>query len=563
MGKKKTLVAVFVVAAAIGAQGASEVTVSKPYMRWLWGGFGWQHCEATLASHMSDEFRDERAVKSFLEIRPTFARVYTGFAGQSKDSLDSFADYYDRTFRKVGTTLYVVPCCMPVQPDPATRDVDEFAEGVAKSLDYLVNVRACTKIRYFCLCNEMTAGTHYAWFDYAKKLDLFKRYNQALSDAFRRHGLDIGLVATDRSTSRPDPKDDATRCTEWALKEMEDLAEATCTHLYVYGRKADDLGLWGEYNAYFTNLVQASLKKHKRYFLGEFGFAPKGGTTGTMVDDLSVNMRAPELANESVLCMCEIALSTLNAGAYGCLAWSFCDYPDPMIAEDGDTSAEHVKYAATRCVYRPDLKYNKWGSFRWGDTEGDYRAYPAYYALGWLAKLFRKGATVLPVRTDDARLRVGAVMNRDRSVSFAVVNRADRPTEVRIACEAAIEKPLRTYVYEAERPPFNEFNDLQPSAGLVTAKDNAFTVTVPAKSVVFYTTDYVDRTPPSVEGVAIKDGVLVWRDVADGDHAYYRVFCNGRQIASTVATSCRVKDEKAAYSVVSVDRWGNVGSDML
>ena len=108
-------------------------------------------------------------------------------------------------------------------------------------------------------------------------------------------------------------------------------------------------------------------------------------------------------------CMCEIALATLNAGAYGCLAWSFCDYPDPMIAEDGDTSAEHVKYAATRCVYRPDLKYNKWGSYRWGDTEGDYR-----------------------------------------------------------------------------------------------------------------------------------------------------VFCNGRQIASTVATSCRVADEKAAYSVVSVDRWGNV-----
>ena len=45
---------------------------------------------------------------------------------------------------------------------------------------------------------------------------------------------------------------------------------------------------------------------------------------------------------------------------------------------------------------------------------------------------------------------------------------------------------------------------------------------------------------------------------ADGDHAYYRVFRNGRQIASTVATSCRVTDEKAAYSVVSVDRWGNV-----
>ncbi len=32
-------------------------------------------------------------------------------------------------------------------------------------------------------------------------------------------------------------------------------------------------------------------------------------------------------------------------------------------------------------------------------------------------------------------------------------------------------------------------------------------------------------------------------------------------LASTVATSCRVTDEKAAYSVVSVDRWGNVGRE--
>ena len=558
-GMKKTLFGMMAIVVAIGAQGASEISVTKPYVRWLWGGFGWQHCEATLASHMSDEFRDERAVKSFLELRPTFARVYTGFAGQSKEALDSFADYYDRTFRKVGTTLYVVPSCMPVQPDPATRDVDEFAEGVAKSLDYLVHVRNCSKIRYFCLCNEMTAGTHYAWFDYAKKLDLFKRYYQALSTAFRRHGLDIGLVATDRSTSRPDPKDDANKCTAWALANMEDQIETTCTHLYVYNRKVDDLGLWGEYNTYFTNLVQMSIQKHKRYFLGEFGFAPKKGTVGTMLDDLSVNMRAPELANEAVLCMCEISLACVNAGAYGSLMWSFCDYPDPLIAEDGDTPEEHVKYQATRCVYRPDLKYNKWGVFRWGDTEGDYRAYPGYYALGWMAKLFRKGATVLPVKTDDAALRVGAVMNRDRSVSFAVINRAAEPKEIRLRSEAAIAKPLRTYVYEVERPPFNDFNDLQPCAGLVTAQDNAFAATVPAKSIVFFTTDYVDRTPSPVEGVAVRDGVLSWKAVADADHAYYRVFRDGRQIASTVATSYRVKDAGAAYAVVSVDRWGNEG----
>ena len=537
---------------------AGEISVTKPYVRWLFGGFGWQHCEATLAPFMSDEFRDQRAVKSFMETRPSFARVYTGFANEPKEQMDSFADYYDLTFRKIGTTLYVVPCCLPAQPDPATRDVADYAESVARSLDYLVNVRKCTKMRYYCLCNEMTVGTHYAWFDYGKKLDLFKSYTQALSDAFRRHGLDIGLVATDRSTSEPRIGDQATVCTTWALDSMEDLVEMTCTHLYVYGRKVNDLGLWNEYNAYFTNFVSQSIAKHKRYFLGEYGFSTKRGKFGTMVDDLGTDLRDPEAAEEAVLCRCEIALASMNAGAYGALAWSYCDYPDPVIAEDGDTPAEHARYKATRCVYRPDLKYNKWGVFRWGDTEGDYRAYPGYYALGYLVKLFRKDATVLPAKSDDPLLRVGAVMNRDHSVTFAVINRGNAPTSVHLASEAEIAQPLRTYVYEAERPPLNDFNDLQPSAGLVAATNNAFTATVPAKSITFFTTDYTEREPLPVEGVAVKDDVLTWKPVADPEHAYYRVFRDGKQIASTVATALKVSGA-ATFSVVSVDRWGNVG----
>lgn len=45
----------------------------------------------------------------------------------------------------------------------------------------------------------------------------------------------------------------------------------------------------------------------------------------------------------------------------------------------------------------------------------------------------------------------------------------------------------------------------------------------------------------------------------DPDHCYYRVYANGRQIASTVATERPVGDADATYVVVSVDRWGNAG----
>ena len=77
--------------------------------------------------------------------------------------------------------------------------------------------------------------------------------------------------------------------------------------------------------------------------------------------------------------------------------------------------------------------------------------------------------------------------------------------------------------------------------------------------MAFFTTDYTDRTPPSVTGVKLGgDGALVWNTSADSDHVYYRVYRDGEQIASTVATRLDVKGAKGVYTVRSVDRWGNV-----
>ena len=66
------------------ALGASEITIEKPYFRWLWGGFGFQNSEANLTALMPDDFLNERVLKTFAELSPTFARVYTGFADQNR-----------------------------------------------------------------------------------------------------------------------------------------------------------------------------------------------------------------------------------------------------------------------------------------------------------------------------------------------------------------------------------------------------------------------------------------------------------------------------------------------
>ena len=175
----------------------------------------------------------------------------------------------------------------------------------------------------------------------------------------------------------------------------------------------------------------------------------------------------------------------------------------------------------------------------------------------------------MPCTFADPMLRGGAVINPDRSVSIALVNRGPSKTvsvdcsswKTRIDGTPAFHQPLRRYVYEVGRVPYNAFNDLQPPAGMVTAKDGAFSVALPAKSITFLTTDYENHMPTAITDIRIADGLLAWEPSEESEHRYYRVFKDGKQIASTVAASLPVAGAKPAdasrFSVKSVDKWGN------
>ena len=550
---RKTLM-VMTLALTASMAGAATLNVSKPYFRWLFGGFGFQHSEASLTALMTDEFRDQRVLKSFAEIGPTFGRVYIGFANISREQMDRFADYYDQTFRKAGTTLYAVPCC--IESFPEKLDPNEYAEKVATNLEYLIKVRKCTKIRYYCLTNEQVAGGKWDYFRTNNQMDCYVKLNEALFFAFRRHGLDIRILATDIAvTTKPE---EAIPSLEWASEHLNDYLGAYCSHWYVYGRKTEDLGLWKEYQPYFSNLVQVALGRHKRYILGEWGFHPRWGKRGVMVDDVKPYWRSPENAGETVLAKMEVGLAAMNQGAYACVDWSFVDYPDPWPFEDGDTPEEHAKYESAKCVWTPDLKYNKCGIFAWGTTDRDYSSCEEYYAMGHLARLFRRGATVLPCASDDDMIRAGAVINPDQSVSIALINRGPA-RELTVTSAAALAKPLRRYVYDSANVPFSAFNDLQPMSGTVAAKDGRLTVVLPAKSMTFLTTDYEETTPAPIEGVCVSDGAVRWTASGDPDHRYYRVYRDGKQIASTVAMSLNVADTNGTFAVRSVNRWLNEG----
>ena len=115
ISKRYVLLAVLTACVSLSASGAIDAAIrlEKPAMRWLWGGFGFHNSEATMTPMMTEEFRDQRVLKSFREISPTFSRLFAGYADWTKEAMDRFADYYDATFRRAGTTLYLVPGRMP------------------------------------------------------------------------------------------------------------------------------------------------------------------------------------------------------------------------------------------------------------------------------------------------------------------------------------------------------------------------------------------------------------------------------------------------------------------
>jgi hypothetical protein len=552
------------------------VNIQKPAMMWLWAGAGFHNSEASMLRVMSDEFRDQVVLKAFREISPTITRVFAGYYDWTKTSMHDFADYYDLTFRQAGTTVYMVPGRMPFLQNPEDdKCIDEYMEQVCSRLEYIIKERKLTKVRYYCLSNEMCMGNQWGYFD--TRLDLFKKYNEKLYWTLKKHNLDIGLAATDTSGFRNMPQID------WATKNMDQITDIYCWHVYLRSeeflknKKVSDKPLaeqWltrcvgmaspGElemydalYNAYKKLVVQA-MSREKRLMVGEYGYTGIHYRT-VMSNDMSYECDYPEYAHLGAITRVEMALAALNAGCHSIINWTMFDYPEPFLREDGDSPMEKAWYDVARFSgHSPTLavRHNKNGVIRWEDSQNKNLSYPSLYAMGYFVKFFKKNAKVMPSETNDPTTRVGAIVNPDNSSTIVIINWGKNKT-VKINSQHNFDKPLRYYLYDSANVPYNKFCDLQKYSKLVEPKDGSLSVEVPARSIVYLTTDYQDRIPSEIKGIKIKNNLLKWNATTDKEHCYYRVFKNGEQIASTVATSLKIKDKKAKYSVKSVDKWGN------
>lgn len=526
----------------------SKISIKKHRLRWLFGGVGFHNSEASMTALMSEKFKNEIALKTFNEISPTYTRVFAGYANWTKEAMDAFADYYDQTFRKSKALIYMVPGRMPMIMDDF--NIEDYCEKVAANLEYLIKERNCTKIRYYCVTNELSVGNTYAYL--ATRLELLKELHECLYKSFKRHGLDIGLLATDCSGVENYGQ------IEWAINNMDEVTECYCAHLYSMKYAPGDKEAYQYYVDSFSGPVAQALRKEKRFVLGECGIITSDGKRKSpMRNDVSYGIDEPEKSGIFAIALCEMVMASINCGCFATVLWTLFDYPDPFIKENGDTKQDNEKYDAARFSgHGIDIRYNKHGLIRWCDDEKDYGSNESLYTMGYMAKLFKKGTRVLESNWDDENLRCCAVTCPDGAVSIAIINWAENEKTVSVDLEHNVEKPLRRYEYRADSIPFNEFNDLQEACGKIEIKGNEFTVSLPAKSVTFLTSDYEDRTPSTIKGIKYSNGKLTWKPCEDLEHCYYRVYRDGKQIASTVAEYVYTENP-ADYQVYSVDKYGN------
>lgn len=287
-------------------------------------------------------------------------------------------------------------------PDVARFDDPKYAEIIGTYLDYLLNQRAYTCIRYFIMGNE----PNYEVKDW-------ERWKAGVTNVFaevQRRGLGrhIAFAGADHSNA-PD----------WhkrAVEQLQQMLGAYDVHRYAGEDELRNGGL----GAYLDESWQYALRKDpaaqgKPLIVGEAGLWVGG--TGSADNPLHMSYGYG-------VKMGDYAVQAANAGSWAVLAWMLDDN-------------SHVGFT--------------WGM--WTSKTDGLQCKPWFYVWALLCKCFPAGSTI--VRTNHAssdirilaayREQTGAAPKRQWSV--CLVNRADTALEVRVRMAAGPRCNMSRYVY--------------------------------------------------------------------------------------------------------------------
>jgi hypothetical protein len=480
--------------------------------------------------------------KRWKELNPSFVRLNDDPAWDFS-KIDSISRYLE-VMKETNTEMYFTS--WNTSEIKKYRDERAYVRHEVDNLEYLKRKKGFENIKYYCMANELSLDK---WASMANDLEYFRKIQGYFYDEIRSRDLDIGLLATDASPI------EYWNTIRWASENMDTITAVYGGHHYINSYDLFDNSFYDFFLGKMKWGSELARSRNKRFIVGEFGAKQNSNILDSVMLDACIYNNMP-LEKYLGIQVAEAVLAMINGGIYACGYWTFSDFPSK---------------------YNPHY-INKWGLFRW--EADNFTTKPSYYCIGLLTKFFRGPSEAYEVKSSDSLLRIAAVRNLETgSMSVAVINRHEM--SLKLSLEMQQDKgarPFRKYLYDPHNVPFNYFGDLQPYTRKINAEKGSLDDTIPAQSLVVYTTAYDDDPPAAVTGLRWErrqiDGreraVLTWDPNTEKDLCYYRIYRSPGpevrilprwQIASTISNlyiDMSVHNlPEYYYRVIAVDQSGN------
>lgn len=353
---------------------------------------------------------------------------------------------------------------------------------ITEHLDYLLNTKNYTVIKYYNLVNEPNGY----WSSVDGDWDEWKEGINMLDESLKDHGLKdrISIIGPDATPFN----NDSSKYTgyEWATESVKQLSDVfTAYDIHDYPMK--DFVRSGDFGRHYSKLVSfADSLSRKPFIFGEIGFEK------WIPENLARIEKDPNASEDSQLSvydfdygvdMADVVIQTLNSGFDATIAWGL----DDAMHTNGDTGD------------RTQLK--KWGMWNilgtelTGDpSEEDIR--PWFYTWSLMSRYFPTEMNIVEVdRIPFPNVRMTAAISDEDNFSMAFVNNSDTaavfPVDIQKLPDSA---KLKKYVYtEFDRPvdskgfpiPSEEMVSLESISWFNSTK--RIDIEIPPRSFLLYT----------------------------------------------------------------------------
>jgi len=349
-----------------------------------------------------------------------------------------------------------------------------WTEMVGEFMNYLLNVKKYTCIRYYNLYNEPNSRDRYSelWkAGTSKNFDDWKVSILNLDKEFRKRGLrdKLKIVGPDCSNGN-----------DWIKRIISDKELCLVIDVYDIHRYARDIeiedGEFGEEVRYYRNYITRHDPdgKNKQFIMGEAGM-----TTGKNNVDQQKNIGTFQYG----VWMADFVVQSINGGQAGLLAW---DMDDAMHTNGKLGPGTEIK----------DYIWKEWGFWdSFGVEKGSpelTNMRPWYYTWSLMSKYIPRGSQTLKTGESGVKgLRVAASkINRDgrSEYTFLIVNAGNENRTVKLTLSGLKGIDLNQFNYFETDMPKGEKGFPIPKDVLKKANlSKGISIKMPTKGVVILT----------------------------------------------------------------------------